>query len=128
MALIFEPSSQLPGEVDLMVAKYLKSRRITIVGGVPSDALRDELIRRFRPDDLRWLGAQPGSHLNLDPLDGLQARVDVVYCVTGHIGHDGSIKAQKCCRKRGVEIRKVADAKQIVGDLCDRHGCPAKEK
>jgi hypothetical protein len=94
------------------------------VGGVPSEQVEAELNERFAPKEIRWLGSEPGSRLNLDALDGLQFRVDVVYCVAGHIGHDGSVKAKKCCRKRGLELRKVGDAKQIADDLCRRHGDP----
>jgi hypothetical protein len=92
------------------------------VGGVLSDNVVENLKERFTPKEIRWFDAEPGSQLNLDGLLGLQSRVDVVYCVTGHIGHDESIKAKQCCRKRGVEIRKVEKAGEIADDLCQRYG------
>jgi hypothetical protein len=122
LSLLFEPSQQVSGEVDHAVHRFLKKRRITVVGGIRSDNVVAELNDRFTPQEIRWFDTEPGSRLNLDGLLGLQSRVDVVYCVTGHIGHDESIKAKKCCRKRGVEIRKVEKASEIADDLCRRHG------
>lgn len=123
LSLLFEPLGLLPQEEDRAVAEHLQHRRVTIIGGIQSDQLFKELQARFEPKEIRWFGSEPGSRLNLDGLEGLQARVDVVYCITSHIGHDGSIKARKCCRKRGVELRTVVNPKEIATDLCRRHGC-----
>lgn len=120
--LIFDPLAPLQEESERAVKTYFKKRRLTIVGGIPNDALIDELKGRFQPREIRWLGAEPGSNLNLDSLSGLQARIDVVYCITGHIGHDGSTKAKQCCSKRGIELRKVSKSSEIADDLCRRHG------
>src|SRR4029077_10231180 len=122
VSLLFEPKAPLKEESERAVRAYFKRRRLTIVGGIPNDALVKELEERFQPKEIRWLGAEPGSKPNLDSLFGLQARVDVVYCVTGHIGHDGSNKAKQCCGKRGIELRKVSKSSQISDDLCRRHG------
>lgn len=121
LQLLFEPGGALGGESDAAVRRFLRQRRLTIVGGIADDRILSELQDRFCPKELRWFGAEPGSRLNLDGLLGLQARADVVYCITGHIGHDGSIKAKQCCKKRGVEMRKVANANDIAEDLCRRH-------
>jgi len=104
------------------VRKFLRERRLTIVGGVRNEQVLNDLNVRFTPKEVRWLDAEPGTRLNLDGLTGLRARVDVVYCVTGHIGHDGSTKARQCCRKRGIEIRKVEKPREILEDLRRRHG------
>lgn len=122
LPLLFKPGSGLAGEVDLSVRRYLKKRRLTLVGGIRSEAALNELRERFAPAEIRWLDAEPGSRLNLDPLTGLNAGSDVVYCLTGHIGHETSIKAKQCCRSRGLELRKVAKASEVSADLCRRHG------
>lgn len=120
--LLLEPEERLAVEIDQGVKLFLEKRRLTIVGGVPNEQVVEGLNRRFGPKEIRWLGAEPGSRLNVDPLAGLQARTDVVYCVTSHIGHDGSTRAKQCCGKRGVELRKVSKASDIADDLCRRHG------
>ena len=86
-----EPHQRLPGEVDHAVATHLQGRRITIVGGEPSQSALATLVEQFdlSSPQLRWIGSEKGQRLNLDPLDGLQAGVDIVYCITGHIGHSG---------------------------------------
>jgi hypothetical protein len=122
LTLLFEPGASLPDEEDLAVRRFLKDRRVTIVGGVRDEQVLNDLTTRFQPKEVRWFGAEPGPRLNLDGLTGLHARFDVVYCVTGHIGHEGSIKAKKCCRKRGIEMRKVSKAGEIVNDLLCHHG------
>lgn len=122
LGLLFEPGRQLAEEIDGAVSRFLRTRRLTIVGGIQNDQIVGDLSKRFAPKEVRWLDAEPGSRLNLDGLTGLQARVDIVYCVAGHIGHDGSIKAKQCCRKRGVELRKVSKASEIAEDLRRRHG------
>lgn len=124
LELFFKPGNRTPQEVDRSVARYFSGRRLTIVGGVPADRILNEIENRFgiHRRDIRWIGSEPGARLNLSSLDGLRARVDVVYCITGHIGHDGSTKAKKCCGKRGVRMRKVHDSGDIVDDLCARHG------
>lgn len=122
LELLFTPKGRLAGDTDRAVARHLRTRRVTIVGGVPSGRIRADLANRFSPAQIRWYGSEPGSNLNLDPLEGLDARVDIVYCVTGHIGHAGSIKADKCCHRRGVRLRKVERASEIIPDLRNRHG------
>jgi hypothetical protein len=122
LELLFEPGAKVAGEEDLAVRRFLKERRLTIVGGIRNERVLNDLATRFSPREVQWLDAEPGTRLNLDGLTGLHARNDVVYCVAGHIGHDGSIKARQCCRKRGIEIRKVERPKEILEDLRRRHG------
>ncbi len=125
LELLFEPGSRTAEEADRSVAGYLADRRLTIVGGVPAEQVYVQLEHRFEVGrkSIRWIGAEPGARLNLNALDGLQARSDIVYCVTGRIGHDGSTKAKKCCRKRGLKLREVERGNDIVDDLYQRHGC-----
>jgi hypothetical protein len=124
IALLFTPNRRLPQERERAVTRYLRDRRITIVGGEPSPHIVAALSERFAIPQrkIRWVGCNPGERLNLDSLDGLQASVDVVYCVTGHIGHAGSTKARKRCRKRGTQLREVEHANDIAEDLVKRHG------
>lgn len=120
--LLFHPGAKVDTERDNAVRALLGEKRITIVGGIYNDRLHDELMQQFQPKAIRWLPAERGTRLNLDALDGLQARSDIVYCVTGHIAHAGSTKAQQRCRKRGVEMRKVPNAGDIPEDLRRRYG------
>lgn len=124
LEMFFKPGGRTLQEIDRSVEQYLSGRRLTIVGGIPADRILAEIENRFGIDrcDIRWIGSEPGARLNLSSLDGLRARVDVVYCITGHIGHDGSTKAKKCCRKRGIRMRKINDGNDILDDLCARHG------
>jgi hypothetical protein len=122
--LLFDACATTPAEVDHNVGFYLSKRRLTIVGGVHSDNLIARLNEHFLLEvgAIRWFQCEPGKGHNLDPLDGLQARVDVVYCVTGHIAHDGRDKARSWCEKRGIELRYVERPNQILDDLRRRHG------
>lgn len=122
--LALEPKQAMPAEIDIAVTQYLCHRRLTIVGGIPSRHIVDEVCGRFdvSRSKIEWIGSEPGTRLNLSPLEGLQAKVDVVYLVTGHIGHDGSTKAKQCCRKRGMQIREIKHGNDLVEDLCQRHG------
>jgi hypothetical protein len=122
--LALEPKQTMPAEIDIAVTQYLRHRRLTIVGGIPSQHIINEICGRFgvSRSKIEWIGSEPGTRPNLAPLDGLQAKVDVVYLVTGHIGHDGSTKAKQCCRKRGTLIREIRHGNDLAADLCQRHG------
>lgn len=122
--LAFQPKQEMPAEIDIAVTRYLSRRRLTIVGGIPSQHIIDQIRTRFgvSSSKIEWIGSEPGARMNLAPLEGLQAKIDVVYVVTGHIGHDGSSKARKCCRKRGMQAREIEHGNDLVIDLCQRHG------
>jgi len=126
LPIVAAPNENLPEERDRATARYMKKRRLTILGGEPNPHIITKLSDRFGvpKQKIRWVGCDSGERINLDCLDGLQARVDVVYCVTGHISHAGSTKARKCCTKRGIELREVEHANDIAADLVKRHGAP----
>jgi len=122
LGLVFEPHGRLQCEIEHAVYHYFESRRFTIVGGIPSAHILEDLANRFDIKQVRWIGSERSKKLNLSALDGLQPGVDVVYCITGHIGHADSTKAKKCCKKRGVKLVEVEHGNDIVGDLSRRHG------
>jgi hypothetical protein len=124
LPFLLEPNQSLAGEQDHAVATFLRGRRITIVGGMPSDQVLRTLRSRFSVagDKVRWIGSEKGQRLNLNLLDGLKAATDIVFCITGHISHAGSEVAKKQCRRRGVELRSVEHANEIAAHLCNRHG------
>lgn len=126
LPLISRPRQRLATERDLDVATYLAKRRITILGGEPSPHVLKKISNRFKISqrEIRWVGCDSGERINLDCLDGIQAQVDVVYCVTGHISHAGSNKARKQCVKRGCQLREVEHGSDIPDDLARRHGGP----
>lgn len=127
LPLVFEPTDRLDVEIDIAVAAALGGRRLTIVGGVLDDRLISALCTRFDlpAERVRWFESQPGSRVNLKPLDGLQPDRDVVFCVVGHIGHPESTKVDNVCSKRGIESQHVADSRDIIGRLRDRYGADA---
>jgi hypothetical protein len=118
------PKQQLACERNAAVASHLCNKRLTIIGGLRDPALLEAWCERFQidVDQVRWLEAEKGHRLSLEALNGLRATVDIVYCVTGRIGHAGSTSARKKCVKRGIEMRCIAQANAVADDLVDRHG------
>lgn len=124
LTLISEPSQLSDQEIDRAVAVSLRERRITIVGGWPKPELIDSLCVRFELEatQVRWLSSEHGKRLNLDPLATLQASMDVVVCITGHIGHPGRDGVRSRCRKWGIEPRCIEDRNQIAESLRQLYG------
>lgn len=119
LPLIHEPSAELDEEMDAAVGRFLRDRRLTIVGGWQQPAVVDALCHRFKLEtrQVHWIPSERGHRLNLDALDGLQKDSDIVVCITGHIGHPGSEGVKARCRKREVPLRGVQDQGRIADDL-----------
>jgi hypothetical protein len=82
------------------------------------------ICKRFHLDatQVRWFGSEPNGRLNLKPLDGLRAAKDIVYCITGHVGHPERDATKQRCVKRGIQLRHVEYANQIADDLRAQFG------
>ncbi len=124
LPFVLAPRQRLAEECDLAVALALSDRKIKIIGGLFSEHLIQTLESRFLVlgGQIEWRVAEPNQNVNLDLLHGLQDGVDIVFCVTEHVGHDTWEAARKQCRKRGVELREVRKVNEIAGHLCIRYG------
>lgn len=122
--LLHEPRQECLGEIDLNVASRLVGYRITIVGGLDHAPTRDALSRAFSfdADQIRWIEAERDSEPNLSRLEGVRPDKDVVVCVTGLMGHAGSLKAGKIASARGVVGIKVEKRSEIITKLRDLFG------
>ena len=119
--LAMEPAQVLPGEIDHRVRSALRRRRVTIVGGSENASVMMELQERFAAN-VRWIEAETSREPNLRPLKGMLPAAEVVFCITGAIGHAGSTKAVQVSRARGVLAICVERPGEIASRLLDLFG------
>lgn len=126
LLLVREPGIAVGAEVDYAVANRLERRRITIVGDRPRQSVCDELCDRFAIsyEQIRWIESEPGSEPETDRLKGMNGQRDVVFCVTGKIGHAGRDKTLRIARGCGVRVVCVENASSIASQLRMLFGSP----
>lgn len=119
MHLVVEPHLEVPGEVDHRVRRALRKRRVTVVGGRRRPALLRELADLFAVpgESVRWIEAESGREPNLGPLAGMQPEIEVLFCITGAIGHAASDRALSHAQSKGVRAVRVERPNLIVDEL-----------
>jgi hypothetical protein len=119
LALIHDPSERCEGEVNLHVAAELTSGRITIVGGKKVPHLIDSLRAKFGLGvaQIRWIESEKDHEPEVDRLKGANPATEIVFCLTGAIGHSGSRKTLEICRRQGVRVLCLKKASQIPDEL-----------
>lgn len=124
LPFILEPRQRLAEERDIAVSLALSGRQIKIIGGLFSQNLIQTLEARFlvEAEQVEWRVADKNQNVNLDLLTGLQSSVDVVFCVTGHIGHDTWEATRRQCRRRGVKLHEVRRVNEIADHLSHQYG------
>lgn len=114
--LALDPHVVLPGEEDRLIQRALGNRRITLVGGRPVARISEDLESSFLVS-VRWIEVETGREPNLEPLRGIRPEADVVFCITGHIGHAASEKALRIAKRRGVLAVCVEKASEVADQI-----------
>jgi hypothetical protein len=129
--LVFTPHQPVAEETDLRVARFMRGKRVHIVGGLPSADTITTLAARFEiePRNVTWLESEPSKPPNLRGWRSLAGHRDVAICVIGTqgvlgCGHSTSETAERYAVNRGVLFLKVQRPSEIPGRLCDRLGRP----
>lgn len=119
LALITAPGAASERERDLRVAWRLVDYRLTIVGGLAKETVYKDLKRKFEVDStaVRWIETEKSAEPPLNRLKGMQPGSDIVFCVTGWLGHAESHKVVKLTRKCGVKCVCVEKRSEIVDEL-----------
>jgi hypothetical protein len=120
--LVFVPGMALAAEVTDDARRWFRGRLVKIVGGQPDQRVMSRMeaelgIRvgaidwfacerhKKPPIGKRWQAMDPGRHVGV--------------CITGRVGHDTSIAAQKRARATGIPYLEVETAGQLFSALVD---------
>jgi hypothetical protein len=120
VALVFEAHRRLAIEADIAVREAMKDRRLRIVGGRADAAVLGGLASRFgiRSKSVEWLESERHKKPRLDGLRAsLRPGRDLVFLITGRIGHAASLKVERVGHAAGVELHRIESASQITSAL-----------
>jgi hypothetical protein len=124
LPMAMTPGEALPAERDERVTTYLKTRRVTLIGGRGTGTVETVLEQSFRlaASRLRWIPGERNTLLNLAPLAGVRADRDVVIVITNFVGHPERLKVAARCNARGVVMHLVTDQGEVYDYLRDTFG------
>ena len=124
VAIVTAPGTVSDTERDRWVSRRISKYRLTIVGGVAKETVYKELKSNFGMDgsEVRWIETEKSRGAPLDRLKGMQAESDIVFCVTGWIGHAESQKVVELSAKCGVKCVCVEKRSGIIDGLREHFG------
>ncbi len=122
VSLVAEPHQRTSQELDLEAKIALKGVRIIIVGARKATYVYKKLYERFgvTAERIIWVETEKGQKPNLDCLQSVRSKVDLVVCVTGMISHAASEKTIVRARRGGVEPILVERVGEIIGGIRER--------
>ena len=124
LALISTPGTTSDAERNLRVAQRMTRYRLTIVGGLAKQTIYRDLKQYFGVEstEVRWIETERSREPPLNRLKGMQPESDIVFCVTGWIGHAESQKVIELSRKCGVKCVPVRRRSEIIDELRQQLG------
>jgi hypothetical protein len=119
LEIVLAPHVQTTAEAVNAAKEFFSGLRLTIYGGRKTEETLTVLEDRFglSGSRLRWLEGEKGKAMKLDSLRSLRASVDIVVCVTGHIGHTEAETVRSRCKALSVAIVISERDTDIVAQL-----------